>query len=320
MQASDTFFYFDGSNVIGPHTSAELSELFHAKALTLDTQVCTSNDHGWKPLSQFPQLMSEPAKRQRLVTAVEQQSDAGDMQEVKPGADAQDDVTMGRPGQKDEEEDEESDVIKRFTPIKTVRSLLNDLWEAQRESIISQIKNEELDEKYEKKRKEHLEIKEKVRDLVHEYWRRSGVLDDWINDLIWKGKDGEWGDYLKKLKQGDIHGNFEKVIIWLEESGLGELAGVYSFRNGKKRIYIGQTNLLKKRMKDHEGQYFWGEATHLRILIPQHKASREKLERLMILRHQPEDNGNKGNSVAGSKADEVLDFIIKEINDLLTDG
>ena len=319
MQASDTYFYFDGTNVVGSHTSREMSELYHAKVINEQTQICTANDHGWKPLSDFPQLMAERAKATRLVTANEP-AQAGDSQEVKAGVDAGEDVTMNKPGQKDEDDDEGDDIARRFTPIKSVRSLLNDLWEAQRESIIAHIKNEELDDRYEKKRKEHLEIKERVRDTVLEYWRRSGVLDDWINDLIWKGKNGEWGDYLKKLKVGDIHGNFERVMTWLDDSDLGKLAGVYSFRNGKKRIYIGQSANLKKRMKDHEGQYFWGEATHLRILIPQHMASREKLERLMILRHQPEDNGNKGIASSGSRADEVLDFILKEINELLTDG
>jgi len=189
VQPSDTFFYFDGTNVVGPHTSGELSELYHGKILTPETQVCTSNDHGWKPLSAFPHLLAERVKATRLVTANEP-AEAGDVQEVKAGADAGEDVTMGKPGQKDEDEDGEDDVAKRFTPIKSIRSLLNDLWEAQRESIIAQVKNEELDERYEKKRKEHLEIKEKVRDMVLEYWRRSGVLDDWINDLIWKGKNG----------------------------------------------------------------------------------------------------------------------------------
>jgi len=43
-----------------------------------------------------------------------------------------------------------------------------------------------------------------------------------------------------------------------------------------------------------------------------------RLERLMILRHQPERND--GNSKVGSEADEVLDFIVSEINDLLIDG
>ena len=110
------------------------------------------------------------------------------------------------------------------------------------------------------------------------------------------------------------------MMKWLNDSGLAELAGVYSFRNKKTRIYIGQSDNLGRRLKQHEGQFFWGEATSLRILIPKHKASTMRLERLMILRHQPERNRNDGNSKVGSEPDEVLDFIISEINDLLTDG
>ena len=100
----------------------------------------------------------------------------------------------------DDDEDYEEDE-ERLTPIKSIRALLNDLWEAQRESIISKIKNEELSEKYEKKRKEHTEIKDSVEELVLEYWRRGKVLDAWIRDLIWEGED-EKGDYRKKLKKG----------------------------------------------------------------------------------------------------------------------
>jgi hypothetical protein len=37
MQPSDTFFYFDGTNVVGPHTSGELSELYHGKVITPET-------------------------------------------------------------------------------------------------------------------------------------------------------------------------------------------------------------------------------------------------------------------------------------------
>ena len=313
MQGGDTFFYFDGTNVVGPHAGGEISEMFHKGILNAETQVCTANDHGWKALKEFPHLTAQSKEKVRAVVA--ENKGAAD-QEVKAGATAPDEVSITQ----DDDEDEDKNGDRRFTPIRSIRALFNDLWEAQRESIIARIKNEELDEQYEKKRKEHLEIKAKVEDLVLEYWRKGGVLDDWIKDLIWEGKNGERGDYLKKLKQGDLHGNFERAMKWLEESGLGELAGVYSFRNGMKRIYIGQSDNLDRRLKQHEGQFFWGEATHLRILIPKHKASTMRLERLMILRHQPERNRNDGNSKVGSEADEVLDFIVSEINDLLTDG
>ena len=313
MQTSDTFFFYDGTKVVGSHTAQEISEMFHKGLLKEDSQVCTANDHGWKALKDFPELTAKVKEKSRVVVASDK--GAGDQEVTAKAPQSEEDSSAP------EDDDEDgADGEKRFTPIRSIRSLFNDLWEAQRESIIARIKNEELDDRYEKKRKEHLEIKSRVEAEVLEYWRKSGVLDDWIKDMIWEGKNGERGDYRKKLKQADLHGNFERAMKWLDESGLGELAGVYSFRNGKKRIYIGQTDNLGRRLKQLEGQFFWGEATELRILIPKHKASTMRLERLMILRHQPERNRNDGNSKVGSEADEVLDFIISEIKDLLTDG
>ena len=102
-------------------------------------------------------------------------------QEVKAGASANEEVSITQ----DQDEDEEGGE-RQFTPIRSIRALFNDLWEAQRESIIARIKNEELDDRYEKKRKEHLEIKARIEELVLEYWRRGGVLDDWIKDLVWE--------------------------------------------------------------------------------------------------------------------------------------
>ena len=65
---------------------------------------------------------------------------------------------------------------------------------------------------------------------------------------------------------------------------------------------------------------FWGRATHLRLLIPQHKASVFRLERLLLLKYDPKKNKNWGISTEGSKADQVMELINAEINELLTDG
>jgi hypothetical protein len=77
---------------------------------------------------------------------------------------------------------------------------------------------------------------------------------------------------------------------------------------------------LGRRLQQHEGMEFWGKASHLRLLIPQHKASVLRLERLLILKHDPEKNKVAGHSTQGSKADQVLELIRAEINELLTDG
>lgn len=313
METSDTFFFYDGTNVLGPHSGAELSQMFHAGLIKTDTQICTANDHGWKLLKDFPLLLEKPSEGTRRGSG-----------EVKPEGDQEVKREAGKivvTNDDDDPDDEE----EMFTPIRSVRGLLNDLWEAQRESIIAKIKDEKLDEKYEKKRKEHTEIKAKVEELILEYWRRGKVLDAWIRDLTWEGKnqDGEpeRGDYRKKLKVGDLDGNFEMAMEWIEAVGISKLAGCYAFREGKGNyIYIGETDNLGRRLKQHEGQEFWSRATHLRILIPDRSTSVLKLERLLILKHQPERNKHDGITTEGSKADEVLDLITTEINELLIDG
>jgi hypothetical protein len=259
-------------------------------------------------LKDFPHLTIKPEEVKRAVV---------EKPEITP-PDNTKKPTSGVIETDDDEEDDEED--ERLTPIKSIRALLNDLWEAQRESVIARIKNEDLAERHEKKRKEHSEIKDSIEELVLEYWRRSKVLDDWIRDLIWESED-EKGDYTKKLKKGDSDANFATAIKWVEALGVDETAGCYAFRDGKNNyIYIGKAEELGKRLQQHEGMEFWGKASHLRLLIPQHKASVLRLERLLILKHDPERNKVAGHSTQGSKADQVLELIKAEINELLTDG
>ena len=304
---SDSLFYFDGTSVVGSHTAREIQELFQSGKLKEDTQICTANDHAWKLLKDFPHLMIKPEEAKRPFVEKPETTPPDNTKKPPSGAIENDD---------DEDDDEEDE---RLTPIKSIRGLLNDLWEAQRESIIARVKNEDLSERHEKKRKEHSEIKESIEELVLEYWRRSKVLDDWIRDLIWESED-EKGDYTKKLKKGDSDANFATAIKWVEALGVDETAGCYAFRDGKNDyIYIGKAEGLKRRLQQHEGMEFWARATHLRLLIPQHKASVLKLERLLLLKYDPERNKIAGHSTQGSRADQVLEMINAEINELLTD-
>ena len=304
---SDSLFYFDGTSVVGSHTAREIQELFQSGKLKEDTQICTANDHTWKLLKDFPHLMIKPEEVKRPFVEKPEPTPPDNTKKPQSGTIEND----------DEEEDDEED--ERLTPIKSIRALLNDLWEAQRESIIARVKNEDLSERHEKKRKEHSEIKDSIEELVLEYWRRSKVLDDWIRDLIWESED-EKGDYTKKLKKGDSDANFATAIKWVEALGVDETAGCYAFREGKNNyIYIGKAEGLKRRLQQHEGMEFWARATHLRLLIPQHKASVLKLERLLLLKHDPERNKIAGHSTQGSRADQVLEMINAEINELLTD-
>jgi hypothetical protein len=305
---SDSLFYYDGTAVVGSHTAREIQELFQSGKLKEDTQICTANDHTWKLLKDFPHLMIKPEEVKRPFVE-------------KPEVTTPDNKKKPTSGViESDEDDDDDDEDERLTPIKSIRALLNDLWEAQRESIIARVKNEDLAERHEKKRKEHSEIKDSIEELVLEYWRRSKVLDDWIRDLIWESED-EKGDYTKKLKKGDSDANFATAIKWVEALGVDETAGCYAFRDGKNNyIYIGKAEELGRRLQQHEGMEFWAKATHLRLLVPQHKASVLRLERLLILKYDPERNKVAGHSTQGSKADQVLELINAEINELLTDG
>lgn len=143
MQTSDTFFFYDGTKVVGSHTAQEISEMFHKGLLKEDSQVCTANDHGWKALKDFPELTAKVKEKSRVVVASDK--GAGDQEVTAKAPQSEEDSSAP------EDDDEDgADGEKRFTPIRSIRSLFNDLWEAQRESIIARIKNEELDDRYEK--------------------------------------------------------------------------------------------------------------------------------------------------------------------------
>ena len=67
MQTSDTFFFYDGTKVVGSHTAQEISEMFHKGLLKEDSQVCTANDHGWKALKDFPELTAKVKEKSRTM-------------------------------------------------------------------------------------------------------------------------------------------------------------------------------------------------------------------------------------------------------------
>ena len=66
MQASDTYFYFDGTNVVGPYSGNEISDMFRKGTLNEQTQICSSKDADWRPLSTFLLLMPSQEKPPKL--------------------------------------------------------------------------------------------------------------------------------------------------------------------------------------------------------------------------------------------------------------
>jgi len=93
---------------------------------------------------------------------------------------------------------------------------------------------------------------------------------------------------------------------------------------GKEYIYIGKAgggeSNLGRRLHDHRRSVYFERATHLRIIIPGHKSWISKLERLLLLSY-PNSQYNDGTPNKGNNpADNMLDMLDREINDLLTDA
>ena len=137
MENSDTFFYFDGVKVIGPHSRSEIQEMFATGLIKAETQICTASDHEWKPISSFPKLLTVEKKPiDRIIVGADSKNSDINIPEKSAKIE----------GVEQTEDDDDEDSEGKFTPIRQERALLNDLWEAQRESIIANIRNEKLDE------------------------------------------------------------------------------------------------------------------------------------------------------------------------------
>ena len=106
--------------------------------------------------------------------------------------------------------------------IREIRTRLDQLWEAQRESILATIKNEKLDPAYEQTRKQRREILDEVLRNAEQFWRQTGLLTKWIRDLT-REEDGSLLDCKHKFWRGAEDGHeeekFEGLCRWLEKMG-----------------------------------------------------------------------------------------------------
>src|SRR2546428_4762959 len=78
--------------------------------------------------------------------------------------------------------------------LKEIRKDLDELWEAQRESIIAAIKIEKLDQAYEHTRKQRQEILGRIRSNAEKFWLQTGQVKEWIRELT-REEDGRLLDH-----------------------------------------------------------------------------------------------------------------------------
>ena len=81
---------------------------------------------------------------------------------------------------------------------------------------------------------------------------------------------------------------------------------------------MGQARDLGARLKQHEQKTFFTRADRFRVVVPQNKRMLNKLERLVILNRQPTENRSPG-VARNNPADDCLDFIKKEVKELISD-
>lgn len=125
-------------------------------------------------------------------------------------------------------------------------------------------------------------------------------------------------DFTIRLRGKSESDKYQNLKEWLEESRLADLAGCYCFKSGREYIYIGQATILRDRIKQHEKKTYFTYATAVRVVVPKYRRQLNQLERLLILAHQPTDNGTNG--ITGkTPVDDCLEFIRGEIKDLVTD-
>lgn len=294
------YYSIDGNEVIGPHTFEEIRVLVSENILNADSYLCKSGDPQWSKVSQYEELLKP------LPTVVEQE---GELETRAISLDDED-----RSSTREEELEIKERRPGRHQLLRKIRGNLDALWAAQRESIIARIKDEDLDTEYEATRKRHKELFEEIEESAIEYWRRSGILKEWISDLTWNNADLT----LKLKKDASEDEKFEQVMKWLEEKEISSLPGVYCFRNVREYIYIGEGKSLAVRIKQHQQKTFFTYATHFRVVIPNNKRHLKRLERLLIMNRQPSENIAPG-SIRGNPADDCLDFIRGEIRELITD-
>lgn len=318
------YFYYDGQNPIGPHSASEIGQLLRSGLISTETLVFLHGTKDWQAASLFPELFVLPStepSQTRPVTA-ENIAEPGEQQQNIPSQE----TTSADESQEDINEDPDNEQeLSKYQIIRMIRSELDRLWECQRESIIATIKNQELEEEYTQTRKQAREIKINIENLSVDYFRKSHVLRDWIRDLTWQSEDYKRGraDVTCRLQGESCQERYLHAMEWLEKRQLLSLEGCYCFRNADKAYrYIGkaQSQNIGQRLKQWERASFWLESTHLRVVIPKLKSQTGKLERLLIMLHQPLENEKSGDRGGNNPADKVIEMIHKEIKDLLVDG
>jgi hypothetical protein len=309
------YYCLDGKTSDGPHSEREMIELIHSGVLNPETFICAAGDKEWTQIKNANLNLETPpaaAISQPPVTPQNADIVAVDHSAVASAGsdkDAEDD--------KEAKDDEKS--LGKYQLIRAIRADLDMLWKAQRESLISHIRCVDLDPSYETTRKQAKSIKDRVKNSCLQYWAKSNAYDTWIEELVWKDCDIQ-----RRLRGQGCEEKYEDARQWLTDAKLIEEAGCYCFKSGKEYLYIGKAGTgdsnLGRRLHDHRRSVYFEHATHLRVVIPRYKMWISKLERLLLLNHPNAQYNDATPTIGNNPADDTLEMLLTEMDDLLKDG
>lgn len=315
----EEYYYSDGTpKPKGPHNAAELRELLHEQIIKPSSLVWRPGDAAWQELQSLPEykeISAEALKCDHENTVISKAlKEEAPAPNEKPQVVATTQTAEDKAEVKEEADEDEAKKVTRHQLLRTVRRDLDALWECQREAIISAIKDVELDESYQATRKQNKDIYKEIEEAAITYWRISGLLRKWIGDLTWQD-----ADFTRRLRGKNEFDRFTDLHQWLEDKQVAEYSGCYCFKSAKKYIYVGRATTLRDRLKQYEkSKYLLLPDLTVRIIIPKYKTQIGKMERMLILLHEPEENRNSGDT-GKNPVDDCLNFIRNEVKELLTD-
>jgi hypothetical protein len=296
-----SFYLSEGTQVIGPLNANDVIQYSAGEGFDASQwQVCDQS-HQWKSLfSEIKAIKDQTSNLARRDTTEPDPDNKGQSQK----------------GHKPEEALFIADSTGAIKVMAEIRNELQGIWTRQVERIVAVIRNREPAREFEVTAKEFRDIRSKLNDLIVDFWRKEGTLNEWIADLTW-GEPAEVGDYLFSLSGKTPDEKMNEIREHLVRTKIDHLEGCYCFVSGNEYLYIGQTTkqtLSIRILQGHKGKAFWLTTDSIRILIPSHMAKAKKLERLLILAHDPKENELEGGKK--SQADDVLNMIETELEEL----
>ena len=340
------YYCLDGHTTDGPHSEGEIAELIAHGVLKPENLICAAGDKEWTSVKNATFITASPnptsvasctnpaaAAPTATPSTATPSSTSPTPTPISSASPhdtdilAVDHAAVASAGTDADTEEEKDDTLKeaddkglsKYQLIKAIRTDLDLLWKAQRESLICHIRGIELDSDFETTRKQAKDIKSRVKEACLSYWKKANSYEGWIEELVWQDCDIQ-----RKLRGDGCEAKFQDAVDWLTEAKLIDKAGCYCFKNGKEYLYIGKAGTgdsnLGRRLRDHRRSVYFEHATHLRVVIPRYKTWISKLERLLLLQHPDAQYNDATPTMGRNPVDDTLELLMSEMDDLLQDG